>query len=119
MQRSIKKASIILALVSVTLATFADKGAGKKSKVKTAMNITTTATTTLRSSVLYNIKNGLTYKGSLLANRKVVNNTVTNNSLMSFQKGNTTYIIPYKNKMTVPEIKPGYTGLKLIIRTKK
>lgn len=119
MHRFIKKTAIIITLISVTLATFADKGAGKKSKVKTAMNINTTSSTSLKASILYNIKNGLTYKGSLLANRKVINNTVTNNLLMTYQKGNTTYIIPYKTKVTVPEIKQGYTGLKLIIRSKK
>jgi hypothetical protein len=119
MQRFIKKAGIILALVSVTMVTFADKGAGKKSRAKTAMNINTTSSTSLKASILFNIKNGLTYKGSLLANRKVVSNTITSSSLITYQKGNTTYIIPYKNKVTVPEIRQGYAGLKLIIRSKK
>ena len=41
-----------------------------------------------------------------------------NNSLITYQKGNTTYIIPYKQKVALPEIKQGYTGIKLIIRSK-
>jgi hypothetical protein len=41
-----------------------------------------------------------------------------NNSLITYQKGNTTYIIPYKSKITVPDIQPGYTGMKIIIRKK-
>ncbi|MBL0357227.1 MAG: hypothetical protein IPP72_10240 [Chitinophagaceae bacterium] len=118
MNRFIKKATIVLTLVSVTMVTFADRGAGKKSKVRTALNINT-ATVSLKASILNNIKNGLTYKGSLLTSRKILNNTIVSSSLMTYQKGNTTYIIPYKNKITVPEMKQGYAGLKLIIRSKK
>jgi hypothetical protein len=114
-----KKATIILTLVSVTMASFADRGTGKKSKVKTALNITT-PTASLKSSILSNIKsNGLSYKGSLLSTRKTGPNTVISSSLMTYQKGNTTYIIPYKNKVTIPEMKQGYTGVKLIIRSNK
>lgn len=118
MNRFIKKAIIVLTLTNVTMVTFADRGAGKKSRVKTTLNINTTSVS-LKSSILNTIKNGLTYKGSLLANRKVVNNTLISSSLMTYQKGNTTYIIPYKSRVTVPEMKPGYAGLKLIIRSKK
>jgi len=118
MNRHIRKATIILTLTCVTVVTFAVNGAGKKSKSRTTLNINTTSVS-LKSSILSNIKNGLSYKGSLLASRKIVNNTITSSSLMTFQKGNTTYIIPYKSKMTVPEMKQGYAGLKLIIRSKK
>jgi hypothetical protein len=38
-------------------------------------------------------------------------------TLVSYQKGNTIYIIPYKQKIIMPEVKPGYTGMKLIIRS--
>ena len=118
MERFIKKATIILVLVSVTTVVFADRGAGKKSKVKTTLNINSTSTT-LKSSILSNIKNGLAYKGSFLASRQINNSVITNNTLMTYQKGNTTYIIPYKSKVTVPDMKQGYAGVKLIIRSKK
>ncbi len=119
MERFIKKASIILALVSVTTVVFADRGTGKKSnKVKTTLNINTSSSS-LKSSILSNLKNGLAYKGSLLANRQVSNSLIVNNNLMTYQKGNTTYIIPFKSKMTVTDMKQGYAGVKLIIRSKK
>jgi hypothetical protein len=118
MERFIKKAAIILALVSVTTVVFADRGTGKKSKVKTTLNINS-ASTTLKSSILSNIKNGLAYKGSFLAPRQINNSVIINNTLMTYQKGNTTYIIPYKSKVTVPDMRQGYTGVKLIIRSKK
>lgn len=119
MQRFIKKATIILALVSVSLAVFADRGTGKKSKSKTNLNITSSSAS-LKNSILSNIKSGLSYKGSFLASRKIVSNSIiVNNNLMTYQKGNTTYIIPYKSKITTPDMRQGYTGLKLIIRSKK
>lgn len=119
MERFIKKASIILALVSVTTVVFADRGTGKKSnKVRTNLNIGTSATS-LKSSILSSLKNGLSYRGSFVSSRQVNNSVIVNNNLMTYQKGNTTYIIPYKSKITVPDMKQGYAGLKLIIRSKE
>ena len=43
---------------------------------------------------------------------------IMNNTLVTYQKGNTTYIIPYKNKITIAEMRQGYTGMKVIIRKK-
>lgn len=119
MERFIKKASIILALVSVTTVVFADRGTGKKSnKVKTNLNINTA--NSLKSSILSNYKNGLSYKGSFLISKQTSGSSIiSSNTLMTFQKGNTTYIIPYKNKMAVADMKPGYAGVKLIISSKK
>lgn len=96
---------------------FADRGAGKKSKAKTLLNINTT-NTTLKSSLSLNIKSGLSYKGSLLAGLNITptNSTITSSTLLTYQKGNTTYIIPFKQKIAVPEIRQGYTGVKMIIR---
>ena len=98
--------------------TFADRGAGKRNKLKTLLNINTNYS--LKNSLSANIKTGLTYKGSLLTgNRQVIGTSVISNSLMTYQKGNITYIIPYKQKMMMPEMTQGYTGIKLIIRSKK
>ena len=118
MERFIKKATIILALVSVTTVVFADRGTGKKSKARTTLNITSSPAS-LKSSILSSIKNGLAYKGSFLTSRQINNSIIVNNTLMTYQKGNTTYIIPYKSKMAVVDMRQGYTGVKLIIRSKK
>lgn len=118
MERFIKKATIILALVSVTTVVFADRGTGKKAKARTALNINS-GNTSLKSSILLNVKSGLSYKGSFLATREVSSSVITNNTLMTYQKGNTTYIIPYKSKLAVPDMKQGYAGVKLIIRSKR
>lgn len=118
MNRFIRKATIILTLVSVTGAVFADRGTGKKnSKVKTNLNISTASS--LKASILSSYKNGLSYKGSFTINKKIVSpGLITANTLTTYQKGNTTYIIPFKNKLAyTPDMKQGYTGVKLILRS--
>jgi len=118
MTRFFKILTITVMLTGLAAVTFADRGAGKRNKLKTLLNINTNYS--LKNSLSANIKTGLTYKGSLLTtNRQVVGTSVISSSLMTYQKGNITYIIPYKQKMMVPEMTPGYTGVKLIIRSKK
>jgi hypothetical protein len=109
-----KKLLTIALLFSIAQVAMADRGIGKKNKNKTILNIATPST--LRNSIAFNLKSGLSYKGSLLTSTKTVGNSIIANSLITYQKGNTTYIIPYKHKIAVPEIKQGYTGFKIIIR---
>ena len=114
----IKLSKILLVAVVLfcpTLSALADRGIGKKSKSKVTLNITTP--TSLRNSVSLNLKSGLRYTGSLMLNQRTVGNSLISNTLVTYQKGNTVYIIPYKQKMIIPEVKPGYTGMKLIIRS--
>jgi len=102
-------------LFGIAVSAFADRGVAKKSKSKITLNISTP--TTLRNSVSLNLKSGLRYSGSMLLSQHTINNSMISNTLVSYQKGNTVYIIPYKQKIVMPEIKPGYTGMKLILRS--
>ena len=102
-------------LFGAALSTFADGGVAKKSKSKITLNISTP--TILRNSVSLNLRSGLRYSGSMLLSQHTINNSMISNTLVSYQKGNTVYIIPYKQKIVMPEIKPGYTGMKLILRS--
>jgi hypothetical protein len=103
-------------LAGTAYSALADKGIGKKTKNKVALNITTTSAGTLKQSVTLNLKTGLKYTGSLLVNQQPVGNSISTSSLLTYQKGNTVYIIPQKHFIAVPEISQGYTGMKLIIR---
>ena len=106
---------VVVVLLSPTLSALADRGISKKSKSKVTLNISTP--TILRNSVSLNLKSGLRYTGSFLVNQTTINNSMLSNTLVTYQKGNTVYIIPYKQKIVMPEIKPGYAGMKLIIRS--
>lgn len=102
---------IVVALFGLSIAVFADRGrVGKKQKSKVALNIT--VPTNLRSAIPLNLKYGLTYKGSLMTTRSIFNTA----PIMTYQKGNTTYIVPFKNKIVTSEVKQGYTGIKLILK---
>lgn len=112
-----KKILAVAILFSIVAEAWADRGIGRKSRNKTILNIY--APSNIRNSIAFNLKSGLSYKGSLLNTRKTeVSSPFMNTSIVTYQKGNTTYIVPYKNKITIPEIKQGYTGLKIIIRKK-
>ena len=111
------KSLLISMFLSIAIFTFADRGVGKKAKVKTLLNITTA--TTLRNSISLNIKSGLSYKGSLFTSGHTFEgSSMLSSSILTYKKGNTTYIIPYKHKIVIPEIKAGYTGVKMIIRSR-
>ena len=109
-----QKLLTIALLFSIAQVAVADRGIGKKNKNKTLLNIVTP--TTLRNSIPFNLKSGLSYKGSLLTTTNVVGSSIMSSSVITYQKGNMTYIIPYKHKIAVPDMQQGYTGLKIIIR---
>lgn len=115
MRRIPKILMITVILNGIMLTTFADRGVGKK-KTKVSLNITNN--TTFSKALSFNLKTGLKYKGSLLTSIENNRNTILYNTLVTYQKGNTIYIIPYKQKVVVPEMKQGYTGMKLIIKPK-
>lgn len=107
---------VVLMLSGIGFSAMADKGIGKKSKSKVTLNIST-ANSTLRNSISLNLKSGLKYTGSLLVNQQVDGKSFITNSLLTYQKGNTVYVIPHKQIIAVPEMKQGYTGMKLIIKS--
>lgn len=106
---------VIVMLTGIAISALADKGIGKKSNTKVNLNITTT--NSLRNSISLNLKSGLKYTGSLLVNQQVEGRSLINNTLLTYQKGNTTYIIPHRQIIAVPESSQGYNGVKLIIKT--
>lgn len=110
-----KIASVILLVCGVCLFAFADRGTFVK-KNKTHLNIRTNGN--LKNSIPFNLKSGLTYRGSFLLNSQVIGNSVVSDAYVSYRKGNTIYILPYKQKVLIPEYnqKDGY---KLIIRGRR
>jgi hypothetical protein len=117
----LRKAQIILAacvLLSIPPSALADRGASKKSKSKSGISLNIKTPVSLRNSISFNLKSGLTYKGSTLGtNTKSSFGLRLTTGTVSYQKGNTVYILPYKHKIAVPELRQGYAGMKLIIRS--
>ena len=116
MSKIAKKILLLSILTGTMLVSFADRGIGKKAKTKIVLKINTN--NSIKNSISFNLKAGLKYKGSLLSNVQQQNNSLIASEIVTYQKGNSIYIVPYKQKIIVPEIKQGYTGLKLVIKTK-
>lgn len=114
MKGLVKILSIIIILSAIGLMSFADKG-GSGKKRRTQLNIQTTQN--LKSSIRLDINSGMTYKGSFLTNTEQVGNILVNDAMVLFKKGNTTYILPYKQKIFIPSYSQA-EGYKLIIRTR-
>lgn len=115
MFKTAKMILMISMLSGIGFSAMADKGIGKKSKAKVTLNINTG--NSLRNSISLNFKTGLKYTGSLLVNQQLNGKSYLNNTLLTYQKGNTVYIIPHKQIIAVPDVKQGYTGMKLIIKS--
>lgn len=107
----------ILCLGFVSLSSFAiaDRG-GKKPTSRVMLNIGSNSA--LKGSIFSKYSNGLRYTGSAILNTTLNggNNSFEKTTITTFQKGNTIYIQPYRQAVIVPEIKQGYTGMKLIIK---
>ena len=115
MNKYSKIALVILLFCGVYLVTSADRG-GFLKKNKTRLNIATAGT--LKNSIAFNLKSGVVYKGSFFLNNQQIGNSYITDAFISYKKGNTIYILPYKQKVVIPE----YTqkdGYKLIIRSRK
>jgi hypothetical protein len=116
MQKFSKILIIILMFSGVSWMAFADRGGFVKKTNKVRLNINTS--TTLKKSIAFNLRSGLVFKGSSLLSSQQIGNTLFSKGLMTYRKGNTVYITPFKQKMLIPQFDPA-TGSKLVIRSKK
>lgn len=99
----------------ICLIASADRG-GFVKKNKTKLNIATAGS--LKNSISFNLKSGIIYRGSYLLNQTRTENSIVSDEILSYKKGNTIYLLPYKQKILIPE----YTqseGYKLIIRSRR
>ena len=114
--QKITKIGFTLVFISfVSLWASADRGGFGRKRSNIHLNITTLST--LRSSIYYNLRSGLSYKGSTYLGQEQVGNSFYANTLISYKKGNTVYILPYKHKILIPQYS-AEGGSKLIIRRK-
>lgn len=109
-----KVAAIVVLFCAVAYVAIADRGGfGRRNKIH--FNIVTL--NTLKNSIAFNLKSGLSYKGNAILHHQQVGNSIFTNSIVSYQKGNTIYILPYKQKVLTQSYSQA-TGYKLIIRSK-
>ncbi len=116
MTQTVKSILLFCLITGNMLYSFADRGVRSKSKNKVVLNINTQ--NSFKHSLLFNVTNGLRFNGAIYTGQTIENGITIANNLYTYQKGNTFYLSPSKQKVVFPEIKQGYTGMKLIIKSK-
>jgi len=107
---SAKKIITSLVLVIVAVLAFASMGGGgSKAKDKTVKP----EFTPIRTTNGFTLKAGPMYHGSFLLAQERNKNLVSLNSIVTYQKGNTTYIIPCKYKLQT-SVSPSSSSLQLL-----
>ena len=94
----------MFACTGIAFSSMADRGIGKKNKSKLTLNIATPSSS-LKKSISFNLKLGLKYTGSLLTQQENTGRYMMSKTLVTYQKGNTVYIIPYKQKIALKKIR--------------
>jgi hypothetical protein len=98
-----RKSAICFALTIMAILTFASSGGGGGDKNKSMP--ATNQFTPIRTTNGFTLKSGPTYRGSQLFNQEKKKDALVFNSVITYKRGNTTFILPYKYKMNLPNIK--------------
>lgn len=115
MRHFVKSIFVLGVILLNTLSySFADRGVRSKSRKNITLNISTELS--FNNSLDVNLKSGMKYRGLAFAETASSCCYVQGMAIKSYQKGNTIYLVPSTQKMIVPEINQGYTGMKLIIK---
>lgn len=99
-----RKLTVIL-LVSVSAAgAFATLGDGKK-KASTRPNSSLLSGRTASNNGFFSLKSGYSYKGSEVLNSSADKKYFSLNTVVTVQRGNTTYVLPLKKKAILDKVK--------------
>jgi hypothetical protein len=89
----VKKVCTSLTMIGIAAIAFASMGGGGNKNKSTCVKVDFTP---VRTSGGFTLKAGPSYRGSLTLGQEKHDNVISFNSVISYQKGNTTYILPYK-----------------------
>jgi hypothetical protein len=95
MMRKTLASVIMIAIVSLAFASMG--GGGEK---KAANNPLKTNFTPIRTATYFTLKAGPSFTGNLMLGSEKKNNYVSFNTLVTFEKGNSIYIMPYRYKVS-------------------
>ena len=104
-----RKTGICFAFITMGFITFGSSGGGGGKSTRNDLNFKDF--TPIRTSGGFTLKAGPMYRGSQLLNMHQQNNAVVLSSVITYQRGNTTYILPYKYRMSKPVVKSNLSAL--------
>jgi hypothetical protein len=89
--------AVSLLLFAVTALGFASKGGGDKKKHREFEN----SFTPINAASSFTLKNTPLYSGSSVSFHPQADNRVSINAMITYQQGNTTFILPYQYKVKI------------------
>ena len=105
MKKLTKQAGICAVLVATVILTFASKGGGGDKKNNNSFRSNFTPIRTLNS---FTLKTSSSYNsGTYVINPGKENNRLSLNTMITYEKGNTIYILPYKYKVNISSLNNG------------
>ena len=102
---SIKRKLVTAVFITASLVTFAALGDGKKDDSKRNQKSLLSGKTNPYNFKSFSLKSRYNYRGSSVLNPSQQDNYITVNTAATYQKGNTTYVLPMKKKVLLDKIK--------------
>jgi hypothetical protein len=97
-----KKLAVILLISGSAAASFATLGDGKKKSDLPKNSLLSSRTI---KPGTFSLRSGYTYRGTQVINTKIPKKYISLNNTITYQKGNTTYIVPLKKKIILDRVK--------------
>jgi hypothetical protein len=88
---------VSLLLFAVTALAFASKGGGDKKKHREFEN----SFTPINASSSFTLKKAALYTGSMVSFHSQTDNQISVRAMFTYQRGNTTFILPYQYKVNI------------------
>jgi len=97
-----KKLAVILLLAVSAIASFATLGDGNKKSTLPKKSLLSSKN--IKQGV-FSLRSGYTFRGNQVINPQTQNRYISLNTTVTYQKGNTTYIVPLKKKVILNNVK--------------
>jgi hypothetical protein len=94
---ALRLSAVSLLLFAVTALAFASKGGGDKKKRHEFEN----SFTPINAASSFSLKKSPLYSGSSVSFRPTADDHVSLNAMVTYQRGNTTFILPYQYKVKI------------------
>lgn len=117
MRRLMRQTLVSALMVAIVGLAFASKGGGGDKDKKSSNRIPLkTEFTPIRTTGTFTLKSGPSYTGSFVLGQEKTKNYVSINTLVTYEKGNSIFIIPYNYRVNTPALMDGSrkTNLQLL-----
>jgi len=98
-----RKIAVILLIAVSAIASFATLGDGKSKSTLPGTSLLSNKTALKPGS--FSLRSGYTYRGNKVINHTTDKKYISLNTVVTLQKGNTTFIVPLKKKVVFDKVK--------------